>query len=73
MTDKSQTARIRDISHLPQREREALADIKNWSGHTYVWKQASMKKLEARGLVRSVGIRGDLMMWEVTDEGKAHP
>ena len=56
---------------LSQREREALADIATL-GHPYTWKQASMRKLEKRGLVRAVGVRGDQTMWELTDEGKNH-
>lgn len=62
----------RTTAPLSQREREALADIKAWKGHPYTWKQASMRKLEARGLVLAVGVRGDQTMWELTDEGKKH-
>lgn len=57
---------------LTQRERAALDDIKSWRDHPYTWKQASMRKLEARGLVRTVGMRGGQAMWELTDEGKSH-
>lgn len=57
---------------LPTRERIALFDIKSWNGHPYTWKQASMRKLEARGLVRAVGTQADQTVWELTDEGKAH-
>ena len=57
---------------LTQRERDALADIKSWNGHPYTWKQSSMRKLEARGLVRAVGMRGGQAMWELTEKGKAH-
>lgn len=65
LADKSQTT-----EPLSQREREALYDIATWKGHLYTWKQASMRKLEARGLVRAVGMRGDQTMWELTNEGK---
>ena len=57
---------------LTQRERDALADIKSWGGHPYTWKQSSMQKLQARGLVRAIGTQGDKTAWELTDEGKAH-
>lgn len=60
------------IDLLPQREAEALADIKSWNGHPYTWKQSSMRKLEARGLVRSVGMRGNQTIWALTEEGKRH-
>ena len=57
---------------MGERERVALADIKTWRGQVYVWKQASMRQLEARGLVRAVGMRGDATMWELTEKGKAY-
>ncbi len=55
---------------LSRREREALADIKRFGGYPYTWKQSSMRKLEARGLVRAVGMRADQVMWELTEEGR---
>lgn len=67
MTDSNTT------KPMTERERIALFDIKTWNGHPYTWKQSSMRKLEARGLVRAVGMRADQTMWELTDEGKAHP
>ena len=57
---------------LGERERLALADIKTWRGYVYIWKQASMRKLEARGLVRAVGMRGDATIWELTEKGEAY-
>lgn len=64
---------IKTTKPMTERERIALFDIKTWNGHPYTWKQASMRKLEARGLVRAVGMRADQMIWELTDEGRAHP
>lgn len=57
---------------LSRNELDALADIRSFRGHPYTWKQASMRKLEVRGLVRAVGMRGDQTMWELTEEGKSH-
>jgi hypothetical protein len=58
---------------LSQCEQIALADIRSWVGAPYTWKQDLMRKLEARGLVCAVGMRGDRTMWELTKAGKEHP
>ncbi len=59
MTDKPMT-------HL---ERIALQDLKAWRG-VYVWKQASMQKLEARGFVVADGKVAGLTVWKLTDAGR---
>lgn len=58
------------------RELEALAEIKAWykgGSYTspYAWKPATMRKLEARGLVKQVGVLGGQPLWELTDLGRA--
>lgn len=51
----------------------ALLDIYNMTknGGRYFWKEASMKKLEAVGYVRSVESRSYLNAYELTDLGRA--
>jgi hypothetical protein len=66
VNDNNQTTKS-----LTERERVALADIKV-APMFYARKQSSMRKLKRHGLVREVGLRGGKVVWELTDEGKAH-
>jgi hypothetical protein len=56
---------------LTSREREALIDIAGWSTCPYIWKQASMRKLEARGWVKKTGQKfGDAEGYVITPAGR---
>jgi hypothetical protein len=67
---------------MSAREIEALVDIKNWykgnhpprgSYQRYAWKPGTMRKLQARGLVKHVGESGGQPLWELTDLGNSAP
>lgn len=57
---------------LGAREHEALMDIAKWGDDSpYIWKQATMRRLEAKGLVRQTGqIYTSLPVYVLTDLGK---
>lgn len=57
---------------MTERERIALHDIFGWGSSPYIWKQGSMKRLEARGYVRRTGREyGGSPAWEITEEGRS--
>ena len=60
---------------LSRRELEALEDIDKWSrgitASPYYWRQASMRKLHARGYVEPMpGIMAGA--WRITPAGREH-
>ena len=61
---------------LSRNELEALEEIAKpmHAGRSYWWKQASMRKLEARGFVRRRTGSETLKIaaWEITDAGRYH-
>lgn len=58
---------------IPRREWDALADIAHCGSSQYVWRQASMRKLEARGFVQQTGVRyGEAVAYAMTEAGRAY-
>ena len=58
---------------LTRYELDALNDIKTYTRDDfYTWKQASMKKLETRGLVRRDGILMGHIVWRLTEKGRSY-
>ena len=57
---------MNDLSH---HEKIALIDISTWLGSPFYWREKSMPKLAARGLVERHP--DDPKAWRLTEAGKA--